>query len=257
LSVGINGLGSAYRSVFNIPEYTKAGNINLDVRSFIVEFAFAVLTYFIMMPLLLGMLEWYWNLTDGKKTNVGDIFAWYGSGRLYGKSLLFGLNVGVRTLLWGILTCGLPYVMIYAGYYYASGIDIYRTGVSEGEAQRFVIYALLMLLGILLLLGGLLLFVYIFSRYIPAFFMMAEDNERKVRDVVKQSIAYSRPYRWEYTKFALSYIGWFLLCIAMLPLIFVVPYFFSALSIFTKHIIYSQRSKENNGDTIQFDTKKQ
>lgn len=254
LSFGISGINQAYRTVFNIPQNLPDGSINCDVRSFIVQAVFTLITLFVMVPLALGMLEWFWNLTDGKKMDVGGVFAWYGSGRLYGKSLLLGFDIGIRSLFWGILTCGAPLAMLIGAnyYYYASGINHKQENLSAIDVQKLFIVGILLIFGILLLLGGILLYIFITSRYIIAPFLMVEDNSRKVSAVVKDSIKYSRKYRWEFTKFILSFVGWAFVCIAVLPLLYVVPYFCSSLSIFSKHIIYAQRPQQKNGDTIQF-----
>jgi Protein of unknown function (DUF975). len=251
LSVGMDGFEEIYRSTFNIPYYDKNGFLNMDIRSFWIELIFAVVSLLIVIPILLGVLEWFWNLSEGKKTDIGDVFAWYGEGRLYIKSILFGLNVGVRQLLWGVLTCGLPIVMLIAANYYASGIRLSGSTLSAAEMQKVLFAGLLSLFGVMLLICGLLLFVYITSRYIPAYFLMVEDNTRKGSQAIRDSIRYSRGFRWEYTKFVFSYVGWGLLCIAIFPALFVVPYFLSSLSLFTKHIIYSQRP--SLGDTVQFE----
>lgn len=253
LSFGISALDTAYRNVFDIQKFTPDGLINTDIRSFAVGAVFAVLTFLIMSPILLGMLEWYWNLSSGKKTGVGDILGWYGSGRLYGKSLLLTLNVGVRCLLWGILTCGAPTALIMAAEYYSADINLSKANLSATDVQRLLIVSILAILGGLLLIGGILLYIYLTSKYIAAYYLMVEDNTRKVSQVVRDSIKYSRPYKWEITKFILSYIGWAFTCIALLPAFYVVPYFCSSLSVFMKYIIYSQRSQSDKADTIRFD----
>jgi uncharacterized membrane protein len=252
LSFGISGLDDAYRSVFNIAKFTSDRLINADINAVIVQIVFSALAFLILSPLLLGMLEWYWNLTGGKKTGVGDIFAWYGSGKLYGKSLLLGINIGIRTLLWGILTCGVPAVLIAAASYYNNGINFEQSNLSAIEVQKLLIAGILFMLGGLLMLGGILLLIFITSKYITAMFLIVEDNSRKVSEVIKDSIKYTRKFRWEITKFILSYTGWFITCIFLVPSLYVVPYFCSSLSVFEKHIIYSQRQNKKDDDTIQF-----
>ena len=252
LSFGLSSLDDAYRNVFGISRLTANGFLNVDVRSLIVQAVFTIITFFVMAPLVLGMLEWFWNLTGGTKTGVGDIFEWYGSGRLYAKSLILGLNVGVRCLLWGVLTCGIPLLMIGAANFYSSGVDLSKTNLSATDVQNLLIVGLLMIFGVLILLGGILLFIFITSKYIVAYFLIVEDNSRKVSTVICDSIKYSRKFKWEFTKFILSFTGWFFTCIAILPFLYVIPYFCSSLSVFVKHIIYSQRPRETVTDTIQF-----
>jgi uncharacterized membrane protein len=251
LSFGISKLDDAYRLVFNVPILTSDNYLNTNIVSFIIEAVFTVISFFVLVPLILGMLEWYWNLTGGKHTGVGDVFAWYGSLRLYTKSLLLNLDIFVRCLLWGLLTCGLPTAMIAFASYYSRGLAAQSANLTAAQMQKVLISGVLILFGVVLLLGGILLFLYLVTRYILAYFLMVEDNTRKVRDVMKESINYSKKYRWELTKFLMSYIGWALFCIAALPILFVVPYFCSSTAIFAKHIIYSQRSNEKNDDVIK------
>lgn len=243
LGFGISKIDDAYRNVFNIPRLTSANYINTDVKSFAVQAVFTIISFFILVPLVLGMLEWYWNLTEGNKTGIGDIFAWYGSLRLYIKSILLNLDICIRVLLWWVLICGLPSAMIFISRYYSKGIDITSTNLSASEIQSLLISGLLLLFGTLLLIAGAILFVFIISKYVIAYFLAVEDNTRRIRDMIHDSIIYSHGYRWELTKFILSYIGWFITCIAILPIIYVVPYFLSSTAILSKHIIYSQRAK--------------
>lgn len=254
LSFGLSELDDAYRNVFNVVLVLPDGSVNTGLRSLIIEAVFSVISFVVMFPLVLGMLEWYWSLTDGSgnKKGVGDIFGWYGSGRLYLKSLLLGLDIGVRSLLWGLLTCGLPLVLLGAAHYYSAGIDL-NANLSGAEVQNVLIAGILVIFGFLLLIGGALLFLYLASRYVLACFLMVEDNSRGVNEVVRDSIKYTRSYRWEITKFQLSYLGWAILCIAVIPLLYVVPYYTSSLSMLAKHMIYSQRPKQD--DTVRFDAK--
>lgn len=260
LSFGITELDTVYRNVFDIQKLTDNGLISTDYRSFIIEAVFSLITFLVMTPLILGTIEWFWNLSGGAKTGVGDIFAWYGSIKLYGKSLLLGLDVGIRCFFWGLLTCGIPSAMLVAANCLLAKIPIssnFRlSDFTATELQRIILYGILGMFGAILLLGGILLYLYITSRYILSFFLMAEDNNRKISEVVKNSVKYSRSYRWEITKFILSFIGWFIICIAVFPLLFVVPYFCSSAAILSKHIIYSQRPSENKSDTISFDAQK-
>lgn len=250
LYMGIDGFEQICRSTLNIPYSTKNA-LNLDFRSLIIEVVFSVVSLLIIVPILLGVLEWFWNLSEQKKTAIGDVFAWYGEGRLYLKSILFGLNLGVRKLLWGILTCGLPIGLLIAANYYIAGVPLNGTNLSVAATQKLLIGSLLAIFGMLLLVGGLILYIYITSRYIPAYFLMVEDNTRKGSQVIRDSIRYSRSFRWEYTKFVFSFIGWAILCTMIFPAVFVVPYFLSSLSLFSKHVIYSQRPKVD--DTVQFE----
>lgn len=249
LGFGITKLNDAYRLIFDIPRLSS-NNLNTDLNSFIIEAVFSIILFFVMVPLVLGMLEWYWNLTGGKQTGIEDIFAWYGSFRLYRKSIFLNLNIFIRTFLWGIITCGLPIAMIFASNYYLGGINLQKMNLSAVEMQKLLFAGLLILFGTLLFVGGFILFLYIITRYILAYFLMVEDSTRGVSEVIRESIKYSRNYRWEMTKFLLSFTGYAIACILLIPMLYAVPYFCSSLSILSKHIIFSQRARPVGETTI-------
>lgn len=250
LSFGISRLESAYRNITGIPEITDDGLINLNIYSFVISIVFSAVSFFVMTPLILGMTEWYWRLTDGAKPAVGDIFGWYGSGRLYGKSLLLKFNIGVRKALWWLLTCGLPMVLLIAAEYCLSNVNINAQNLSDSDIRRVLLAGILSFFGATLMIGGLILFLFLTSRYTMASYLIVEDSSRKVSDVIRDSIKYTRDYRWEITKFYLSYIGWGLTCIAIIPIFYVVPYFYSSFTVYSKHIIYEQRKIANTGAPV-------
>ncbi|CDZ23585.1 putative membrane protein [[Clostridium] cellulosi] len=251
LVFGISQLESAYRKITEIPELTDNGLINLNIYSFIISLVFSIIAFFIMTPLILGMTEWYWNLTSGAKPAIGDIFGWFGSGKLYGKSLWLRFYVGVRKALWWLLTCGLPAVLLVAAEYYLSNVNINNPqNLSDSDIRKVLIAGVLSFFGGTLMIGGIILFLFVTSRYTLANYLIVEDSSRKVSDVVRDSIRYTKDYRWEITKFFLSYIGWAIACIAIVPILFVVPYFYSSFTVYSKHIIYEQRKIENNGAPV-------
>lgn len=256
LSIGISELENAYCSVFGVTLINADGRFIFEPRVLIVDAVATVISFLILSPLIIGMFEWYWNITDGKETKIGDIFAWYGSGKLYGKSLLLSLNIGIRMILWSILLFAVPTALEIVGNLIITGIGTNVKQMTGDMMMKYAVGAICLLGGFLLTLGAALLYIFIISRYIPAVYLFTENKDLKSAEAIKISVKYSKPYRWEYTKFVLSYIGWFITCIFLLPLLYVIPYFFSSLTVFTKSIIYTERGKVKADETKSFDVPK-
>lgn len=256
LSIGISQLENAYCSVFNVSLVNEAGRFIFEPRVLIADAVATVISFLILSPLIIGMFEWYWNITDGKEAKIGDIFAWYGSGRLYGKSLLLSLNIGIRMILWSVLLFAVPTALEIVGNLLMTSVGTNVAEMTGDTLMKYAIGVICLLGGFLLMLGAALLYVFIVSRYIPAVYLFTENKDLKSSEAIKISVKYSKVYRWEYTKFVLSYIGWFITCIFLLPLLYVIPYFFSSLTVFTKSIIYSERGKEKSDETKSFDVPK-
>lgn len=243
---GLGALENGYRLALSVPMLDNSGNLNTKPVSLLISLAFTVLTLLFLPPLIMGQTEWFWSLSEHKEPKVGDIFGWFGSLKLYLKSVWLMLNLFVRYLLWSVLLCCIPVGLIEAGTYYGEYF-----GGPSGSSPAIsvtVVESLLTMTGLVLLIGALFCLLFILMRYFPAVFLLAEDNTRKVREVIRSSVRYSRGYRWETTKFLLSFILWLLTCYFIIPVFYVGPYLFASSTIFAKHIIYTQRAKEREND---------
>ena len=243
--VGISSLEEGYRAAFGIPRYLTTNTLNLSPQSFIITGISTLLCLLFLPPLFIGQTEWYWYLSEGKKPGIGDVFGWFGSLRHYIKSVWFCLNLFIRVLLWVLLICALPAIMLFYGY------NLFSTKLYDLNS---LIGALLLFFGTIIMFGALFLLFYILMRYFLALYLLVEDNQRKVGKCFKEAVRLSKGYRWELYKFVLSFSLWFLTCYFVFPIVYVFPYFNTSSTVFVKHVMYSQRFKDklNKGDTMEF-----
>lgn len=208
---------------------------------------FSVLTFLLAVPLFMGMLEWYWRLTDNKPVGIGDVFAWFGSFKLYGRSFALFLNILLRLLPFFIVCLALPYALALYGLYILDTSNAFLELLSEAVMST----------GVLLAVAGFFLFLYISMRYFLAPFLMAEDPERKTRFCIRESLALSKGLRWQMFVFNLSFLGWFLLlliCIgfisifAIFPAMYILPYYFASCAVYAKYLIFSGRVKRRQAE---------
>lgn len=236
MTVGLNLLEDRYRSAFHIPLLSGQWQYNLSTASLIITGIFSVLTILFTQPLAIGQTEWYWRLSGGDDVHVGDVFGWFGSFKLYLKSIWLWLNLFVRSLLWAVAICALPYACILTAVLYFLP--------RRGQTADLMAAAFLLVFGCLLMLVAVFLLLYVIMRYFLAPYLLVEDNSRRVGEIIRHSVRYSKAYRWEIVKFIFSFIPWFLTCYFVLPLLYVWPYFFSASAVLARHIIYTGRAEE-------------
>ncbi|HEX2937494.1 MAG TPA: DUF975 family protein, partial [Ruminiclostridium sp.] len=267
--LGTAKLEDAFRNVIGIKALTEKNYINLDINSLLISAVFSIITFCLLSPLILGMAEWYWNLTSGTKPEIGHVFGWYGSGRLFGKSLLLRINVGVRQAFWGILCFALPGALTIAAQYFIKDINLNAKSFTAAEIQNISYGGLLMMAGLFFFAGGMFLYIFATSKYILANYLVVEDTTVKTTKAVQNSIRISKGYRWELTKFVLSYAGWALgffaavffstvsglvigsvmMLLTAAMVLYVIPYYYSALTLFVKHIIFASRQLEEQPKT--------
>lgn len=241
--LGITLLEIAYRSAAGVPFQNTDGSININMASWIIELVFTLILLLFIPPLITGQAQWYWSLSDPAPKGIGEVFGWFGSLKLYIKSVGVALGIFIRGLLWAVLTCGIPVGVIAAAFYYfppASSTD-------QLIDSNKVIFYMLMVVGVTLLIGGLFLLCFIMMRYFLAVYLIAEDSSRGVHEVIKTSRRYTKGQRWELMKFCLTFILWFLQLYFIIPAFFVLPYFNSSTAVFAKHLIYAQRARERAG----------
>ena len=240
LVMGFEALDMAYRTACGIPVVYSDGSYNITPYSLIIEAVFTLIVLLFLPPLFIGQAEWYWGLTDAKGKGIGEVFGWFGSLKLYLKSVLLTLNIFVRFIMWFVVTCSVPIALMAADYYFYTPMPL----VSGAFDSKTAIFYLLKALSSMLLLYCLFLLCFLMMRYFLAVYLLVEDNSRGVREVIRTSLRYSRGMRWEMFKFNLSFLPWFLVCYFVFPAFFVLPYYSASSSIFAKHIIYSQRAME-------------
>lgn len=236
LSSGVILLEESVRKVTNIPQMIGSGAYSLpntSILSLVVSGIFTVVLFFFMTPLQIGQAEWYWHLVDRKETPIGDVFGWYGSLKLYGKSLMLQIHILWRMLLWGIAVFAAP----------AALLVFYEWGLHEADTLfADIIFGL----GILLLVCASVIWIFLYMRYFLAPYLLVEDSTRKTNACVRTAARYSKGFYWEIVKFQLSFILWWLLCYLILPLFYVMPYYHASAAVFSRHIIYTQGAKEQN-----------
>ena len=250
LILGFEALDMAYRTACGVPATNPDGNYNLSPASLIIEAVFTLLVLLFVPPIITGQAEWYWWLTETGGKGIGEVFGWFGSFKLYFKSVLLALNLFVRFLLWAVITCTVPVGLMIAAYHYFPPKAI----TPETIDSTTMIFIFLMFFCIIALLYCVGLLLYIMMRYYLAIFLLVEDNDRKVWASIRSSVRYSRKLRWEMLKFNLSFIPWLITCYFVFPALFVLPYYFASSAVFAKHIIFTQRAKEKSltgeGDTL-------
>lgn len=227
-------LEQSVRQVLHVPQMLGKGLLaqpNTSTSSLVISIVFALALFFFITPLKNGQAEWYWNLMDQKDTSVGDVFGWYGSFSLYGKSILLQLHILWRMLLWGIPVYAAPGALL-AVYLWVLG------------GANTLLASAVLALSMLLFFCASIVWALLSLRYYPAVYLLVEDSTRKTNACVRTAARYSKGYFWEIFKFQISFLLWWLLCYLIFPAFYVMPYYNASSAVFARHIIYTQRAKE-------------
>lgn len=211
-----------------------------------VSTGFMLLGLFLLAPLGLGMVHWYYRLVQGKPQTFTGIFRYFETARGYRRSLWLEINIGIRSLLWALVFYAVP-VVLFAGCTYVTtrSEEAGRLGLTLASAGLF-------LSAILFLLASVF-YAALLNKYMLAAFLLVEDDDLGVRAAIAQSARYTKGYRFSLLLYQLSFIGWILLCVFFFPALYVVPYHRTAMTMYARYIIEKGRAQPPEPTRV-FDT---
>ncbi len=194
-----------------------------------------VLSYVILTPLKLGELGWYYEAGKHQQEGISSIFEYFGSVKLYMRSVLLDLTIGVRVALVGIV------LLIPASVCFAAGSYMWQSDTAPMEKM--------LVLGIYL--GGMVLtavgifFTMIYKkRFFLAPYLVVSNPDITIGKAIKVSIVATKGRQCSLLLFDLSFIGWFLLSMLVLPLLYVRPYLGVSRGLYARYLIERLHSTE-------------
>lgn len=212
-----------------------------DAGSWIYSAVTSLLELFIMAPLALGVAHWYLELTDGRRQSVGEIFWPFGC-RAYGRSVWATVVVDIRTWLMSIVIFLLPVAAVAFGITYFDGSD-----ASGALAALLVVVAVLAVI-----FCALLVMVYT-MRFFLVKNLLCRKYSMTVRDALRASRRYTKGHRWELVGLVFSFLPWMLLCVFVLPILYVAPYMQMTFTMYARYLYEDGMNREGRLDTSDRD----
>lgn len=197
---------------------------------------FMLLQLLLFAPLNLGMAYWYWQLIQGEPIPLGGVFRYFESGRQYFRAVLLELQLTVRTLLWaGVFFC-VPSVLL------CGSLLITVQGEENVSRAMLTIASLGTVFSCALFLLAMVLYLALMGKYTLAPYLLCEEDTLPVGKAIRQSAKETKGFRFRLLGFQLTFIGWALLCVFVVPVLAVVPYIYAATTIYARYILERQRA---------------
>lgn len=215
---------------------------NVAIASTVISLLISVLIFFIMTPLEQGCNRWFYRRTGGEQDAVSSIFFYFENAKSYFRTLGLYFQIALRIFLWMLLPV-LPVVAIVACM--AASKHYFSGGLPTAAAAVFVI---LMVIWFILVL---ILSVVISLRYFLAPYILAEHPDQKVSKCIKDSVRMVKGHKMQLFGFILSFIGWQLLCVFVIPAFYVVPYMNASYAMYARYLIQLGESGEAGSDNTR------
>ena len=217
-----------FRDILKTPGYYLDDVPVKTVAALVMEALFVLAGLIVNAPLSLGVKQWYYAMAGGQPDDLSAIFSFFSRGRLFFRALWFRVSLAVRSVLWGIL-----FFIVPGAVFAASWLLLDRGSNTVG--------GLLALLGAMLALLSAVFWCIFISRYFMAPYLLAEQTGMTARQAIKHSVREMHGGRTEIFLLELSFLPWALLCIFILPLLYVVPYYSGSKALYARYFIERAR----------------
>lgn len=197
----------------------SASLLSYAVGETVSNIVFILLSVFLLLPLFLGLIRFFWRMIMGAEDSPITVFHYLGSKELYLKAL--GLVISLVTRIAGIsLLVFIPAIAVWV----ISNPDIYEAfdvAIPIWSSNLNAIWALL---------GTVSVFVIIslsVKYYLAPLLIVADDN-MDVYEAIHMSKIISKNTHIDFVFLAFSFIGWILMSLFVIPLVFTLPYMMTA-----------------------------
>lgn len=198
--------------------YMFKDEVTRGVVIYSVGYTLEVIAFFFFSPIVNGYIRAHYNAAYTGEIDLTDVYYYFGGGR-YKKALALNIRYVLRLLL----PAALFYLPVIALAVISSQVG--------GSFFNSLLYNDLFFLMTVISTTCLLLYSL---RYFIVFTIQADVDDL----TPKQSFDYSRYVmknrKGSSAKLVLSFIPWFLLCLLILPMLYVIPYFTQSLCISAK-----------------------
>ena len=200
------------------------------MASFILSIVMATGSFLLIIPLELGITRWYYSLSDGISEDILNIFYCFSNRKMFFRSLWLSLNVGVRILLHGLRYLALPAAGI--------GFSLWMLR-SPTAASSFAGSLALVLSGALFLLFAVFWLIHIQKYFLAKYYLL--DGQTTVGKAIRSSVHATRGIRDEIFLFQLSFLGWGLCSLLILPLLYVSAYYSMSDMLYARFLMEDDR----------------
>jgi hypothetical protein len=217
-------------------------NILGKVSAIAIALVFVTLLWqFLGVPLLYGTLRWTWYSSLNNDIPFYEIFYYFGSGYNYIRAISLGFRIFLRIVII-LALCFTPSIIILV----ACMPQLYNF---LNFPMPYFVSSLWALGNVLELFGGTLS-VILLLRYVSAPILLINNEKLSPQEALNFSVIISKFANGRTLSFLLSFSGWLIISILILPLLYAIPFFFVSYSIYCKYLM------ENYNRIVDFENSK-
>ncbi|MBO5321984.1 MAG: hypothetical protein J6B22_05200 [Clostridia bacterium] len=200
----------------------------------------AVIGLFLVAPLLLGVLKYFYNVTEETVDNPVLVFYWFSEKKLYIKALKFALLFILRAALW-LLVLNIPSILLFA---FSRTYFFELLGIAPPIWTAGLEYYSILLRNI-----SFVAVFFIMLKFYMAPLLFVADDYANIDECMYNSSVISRKSSIDFIGLIFSSAHFILLSLFVLPMPFVLPYL---LSYYVTHVKISVEEYNSHIENSKF-----
>lgn len=198
---------------------------------------------FLLFPLALGLVRFFWRFIFGADDSPVSVFSYFSGKTEYKRALRLTVSLTLRTVGFGLLL-----------FFPAIIVDLF----SQAKVYDFLNIPIPLwtsnfsYLSVLLkTVAGVALFFVMLKYYLAPFLITADEN-MEVGEAIHMSATIYKNVMLDIIYLFLSFLGWLVLSVLIIPLVFTMPYMLTSLSVHVRFAIaeYNKRVEKINQSDI-------
>ncbi len=227
ISVAASVLGLAGYMIMSVMQSFLA-MFNTEITGRVASLFGFVFYIFVLSPLFLGLLRFFWRLINFAEDGLGSVFYFFSNIGRYMRAIKLTLVVGWR-IVTAVIICLLPYFAI--GLVTGSGIyQFFGWEIPLWVPNLILIESFLKVVGIISA-------VIYASRYYLVPVIAVMDEERLLLEAVHISCLVSKRSGIAFLSLALSFILWLVLSFFVVPAIYTIPFILTSYLVHCRFVM--------------------
>lgn len=211
---------------------------NMSIKSFYITFTIILFYALIINPLWIGLRKITTTCISNSQMDFYNLFYYFRNPKIYFKTLFLQLYIFIRILLLGIICIAPGSLIIYFDQYYIPNSLLGRIYYFNFSAS------ILTLMGIILIILGIFITIIYSSKFSLALYLFIESPEQSILRCVKYSSIYTKRQIGNLFSFKMSFFPIILTGIFILPVLYIIPYYISSCSAYSRYLIEFNRTME-------------
>lgn len=192
---------------------------------------------FILIPLTFGVIKYCWRFIFGADDNPATVFSYFSSKEQYLRVLRLTKIIFFKAVIYGLILY-LPAILVDI----FSSAELYRLLNMPMPLWLTNLYYISLFLKVA---ASGVYFVLLLRYYFTPFLLSADENMTP-KEAIHISTTLSKNSMFDLLELVLSFVGWFILGILVLPVIFTVPYFIVSICVHVRFVIADYNIKVSN-----------